>query len=380
MSLLAPRRREIDLERVRVALRAVHDPEIGQPLHELGMLGEVSARAGRVRIEVRLTTASCPLVAELRHAVVTVVAAEPGVRQVEVAFTTMGPRERAELGDRLAREATPLVSALGGGGTHVYAVASGKGGVGKSTVTANLAAALAADGRRVGVLDADVWGYSVPQLFGVRRSPVVLGELMLPVPAHGVGLMSAGFFVDEERPVVWRGPMLHKALRQFVTDTHWGGLDVLLVDLPPGTGDATLSLFEFLPDAVLLAVTTPQTTARIVATRVARMAAEVGVTVAGVIENMSASVCGGCGEHTPVFGTGGGALLAQESGAPLLGQVPLDVELRQAGDDGVPVVVAAPGSASARELTRIARSLPTPRRRLAGRALPLSVVTSSKLR
>ena len=297
------------------------------------------------------------------------------MRDVEVVFTAMAPRERAEFADRLKLAAPPLNATLGVGGPRVYAIASGKGGVGKSTVTANLAVALAAQGERVGVLDADVWGYSMPQLFGVRRNPVVLGELMLPVPAHGVGLMSTGFFVNEEQPVVWRGPMLHKALQQFVTDTYWGGLDALLVDLPPGTGDATLSLLEFLPDTVLLAVTTPQRTATVVAARVARMAAETGVPLAGVIENMTASVCGSCGEHTSVFGTGGGAQLAEEAGAPLLGQVPLDVEAREAGDRGVPVVVDAPGSASARELTRIATVLPRPQRSLAGRALPLSVVS-----
>ena len=378
MSLLAARRAEIDLDRVRTALAVVHDPEIGKPLAELGMLGEITARGGRVRVEVRLTTESCPLVEELRHAVTTVVAAEAGVRDVEVAFTSMAPRERAEFADRLKLGAPPLNATLGIGGTKVYAVASGKGGVGKSTVTANLAAALAASGHRVGVLDADVWGYSMPQLFGVRRSPFVLGDLMMPVPAHGVALMSMGFFVNEEQPVIWRGPMLHKALLQFITDTYWGRLDALFVDLPPGTGDATLSLFEFLPDATLLVVTTPQTTARVVAARVARMAAEVGVPVAGVIENMSAAVCDGCGEQTPIFGSGGGAQLAEETGAPLLGRIPLDMELRRAGDDGVPVVLAAPGCASARELTRIADTLPRPRRKLAGRALPLSVVSTAR--
>ena len=232
MNLLAPRRPEIDLDRVRAALGAVHDPEIGKPLIELGMLGEITARSGRVRVQVRLTTGSCPLVEELRQAVSSVVSAEAGVRDVEVVFTAMTPRDRAEFADRLKLGATPLNSTLGIGGTRVYAVASGKGGVGKSTVTANLAAALAAGGHRVGVLDADVWGYSMPQLFGVRRSPVVLGDLMMPVPAHGVGLMSMGFFVNEEQPVIWRGPMLHKALQQFVTDTYWGDIDTLLVDLP----------------------------------------------------------------------------------------------------------------------------------------------------
>lgn len=376
MSLLTDRRSGADLDGVRAALDAVRDPELGLPLAELGMIGEVSARRGRVHVEVRLTTQNCPLVQDLRQAVTATVSGLEGVRGVEVTFTTMPPRERAELADRLRATAPPLTGALGVGGTRIYAVASGKGGVGKSTVTANLAAALAAEGKSVGVLDADVWGYSIPQLFGVRRTPVVLGEMMLPVPAHGVGIMSTGFFVEEHQPVVWRGPMLHKALHQFVTDTYWGQLDALLVDLPPGTGDATLSLLEFLPDTTLLAVTTPQTTARVVAARVARMAAETGVALAGVIENMSGAACAGCGERTAIFGSGGGALLAQEAGAPLLGQVPLDAELREAGDAGVPVVVAAPESASARELARIAQTLPTPRRKLAGRALPLSVVSA----
>lgn len=374
MSLLAGRSADVDTDRIRRALGDVHDPEIGRPLAELGMLGEVTQRRGRVRVEVRLTTEECPLVAELRHAVTTTVAGIDGVRDVEVEFTSLSARERVELAERLRAEAPPLTGGLGPGGPAIYAVVSGKGGVGKSTVTANLAAALSARGRRVGVLDADVWGYSMPQLFGVRRNPIVLGEQMLPVPAHGVGVMSIGFFVNEEQPVVWRGPMLHKALQQFVNDTYWGALDTLLIDMPPGTGDATLSLLEFLPDTTLLAVTTPQATARIVATRVARMAAESGVPIAGVVENMSSAVCAQCGEHSTVFGSGGGAQLADEADAPLLGQVPLDVELREAGDRGVPVVVESPDSASARELTRIAGVLPTPRRSLVGRSLPLSVV------
>jgi ATP-binding protein involved in chromosome partitioning len=372
--LLAGRWAGPDLDLVRGAVGAVLDPELGLPLGELGMIGEITAeRRGRTRVQLRLTTESCPLVAEL-HAAVSTAAARTGARDVEVETVTMPARERAELAERLKGSAPPLTGALGVGGTRVYAVASGKGGVGKSTVTANLAAALAASGQRVGVLDADVWGYSMPQLFGVRRSPVVLGEIMLPVPAHGVSIMSIGFFVTEERPVVWRGPMLHKALQQFVTDTYWGRLDALFVDLPPGTGDATLSVLQLLPDTALLAVTTPQATAWVVASRVARMAAETGTPLAGVIENMSAAVCGGCDQETMIFGSGGGAQLAKEAGAPLLGQVPLDLPALEAGERGVPVVVGAPESRSARELARIASALPTPARILAGRALPLSVV------
>jgi len=364
-----------DPARVRAAVAAVLDPEIGRPLGELGMIGASSiGRGGQVRLQLRLTTESCPLAGELRTAVVVAARAVEGVREVDVEIATMTARERAELAEQLKRSTTPLTGALGIGGTQVYAVASGKGGVGKSTVTANLAAALAATGKRVGVLDADVWGYSIPYLFGVRRTPVVLGEMMLPVPAHGVSLMSIGFFVTENQPVVWRGPMLHKALQQFITDTYWGTLDALFVDLPPGTGDATLSLLQLLPDTTLLAVTTPQATARVVASRVAKMAAETGVPVAGVIENMSVAECAECGCHTAIFGTGGGQQLAEEAEAPLLGQVPLDLALRDAADRGTPVVIDAPWASSARELTRITATLPTPRRKLAGQSLPLAVV------
>lgn len=368
-------RHGVDADAVRAALDPVRDPELGRSLAELGMVGEIDVRGGRVRVDVRLTTEGCPFTDAMRHAITDAAAGVDGVRQVDVSFSTMTPRERSELGERLRRDTAPLQGSFGSPGPRVYAVASGKGGVGKSTVTANLATALAATGQRVGLLDADVWGYSVPQLFGVRRSPIVLGEMMLPVLAHGVALMSVGFFVSEDQPVVWRGPMLHKALSQFVTDTCWGSLDALFVDLPPGTGDAALSLLELLPDTTLLAVTTPQDSARVVATRVARMAAENGTPVAGVIENMSASICGSCGEGTAVFGSGGGALLAEQTGAPLLGEVPLDLALREAGDRGVPVVAGAPDAASARELARIAAALPEPpRRSIAGRALPLSVV------
>jgi ATP-binding protein involved in chromosome partitioning len=255
----------------------------------------------------------------------------------------------------------------------VYAIASGKGGVGKSTVTANLAVALAQQGKRVGILDADVWGYSIPQLFGVRRAPVALKGLMLPVEAHGVSLMSVGFFVKDEEPVVWRGPMLHKAIEQFLGDVHWGDLDTLLIDLPPGTGDVTISLLDLVPDAALIAVTTPQPAAQTVAERVGRMARNARMPVAGVVENMSTLVCGSCRETTALFGSGGGQRLATAIDAPLLGRIPLDIELRAAGDAGVPAVVSSPQARSVRELRHIAAGLPVVRRSLVGRPLPLSV-------
>ena len=378
MSLLSRRRPpvEVDLAAVHAALAAVEDPELHLPLAEAGMVGDVAAdRSGLVRVTVRLTTPSCPLKDTLARDVTEAVRAVAGVDRVEVDFAAMSESERLRLASRLRGSHSDGGHPFGvDSSTQVYAVASGKGGVGKSTVTANLAVALAQQGKRVGVLDADVWGYSIPQLFGVRRSPVALKGLMLPVEAHGVALMSVGFFVKDEEPVVWRGPMLHKAIEQFLGDVHWGGLDALLIDLPPGTGDVTMSLLELVPDAALVAVTTPQPAARTVAERVGRMARNARMPVAGVVENMSALVCGSCHESTALFGSGGGERLARAIDAPLLGQVPLDIELREAGDAGVPAMVASPQAHSVEELRRIAATLPVVRRSLVGRSLPLSVV------
>ncbi len=378
MALLSRRRpaAEVDPAAVHSALDRVEDPELHLPLAEAGMLGEVDVdRSGRVRVTVRLTTPSCPLKDTLARDVTAAVGTVAGVERVEVDFAAMSESERMRLASQLRGSRPEGAHAFGiDSSTQVYAVASGKGGVGKSTVTANLAVALAQQGKRVGVLDADVWGYSVPQLFGVRRAPVALKGLMLPVEAHGVSLMSVGFFVQDEEPVVWRGPMLHKAIEQFLGDVHWGDLDALLIDLPPGTGDVTMSLLELVPDAALVAVTTPQPAARTVAERVGRMARNARMPVAGVVENMSALVCGSCHESTALFGSGGGARLAEAIDAPLLGQVPLDVELREAGDAGVPAVVSSPQAHSVQELRRIAAALPVVRRSIVGRSLPLSVV------
>ncbi|MGQ0464947.1 MAG: Mrp/NBP35 family ATP-binding protein [Sporichthyaceae bacterium] len=367
-------RADVDHEALRAALGAVLDPEIGRPLAELGMLGDVVVdRRGRADVTVRLTVASCPLKDEFRSRVVAAATGVAGVQDVDVRFGELDPRERAELAGRL-RAGNPNLTGGMGEGTRIYAVASGKGGVGKSSVTANLAAALASGGASVGVIDADVWGYSIPGLFGVRRSPVVVGGLMMPVRAHGVSLMSTGFLVPDGAPVVWRGPMLHKALEQFLVDVHWGSLDVLLLDLPPGTGDIQLSLLELVPDAALLAVTTPQRAAADVAQRVVAMARDASMPIAGVVENMSALACAHCGEHTDLFGSGGGEQLAQAASAPLLGQIPLDRALRVAGDAGMPVVLAEPDAHSARALRDVAGALPVVRRPLVGRALPLTVV------
>ena len=375
MSLLR-NRIPVDVEALRVAVGAVQDPDIHRPLAELGMLRAVSVgRGGRVELEVALTTPDGP-VDQLRDAITAAVAAIPGATGVELRLGVLSDSERMHVAQLLQAQLPPAdpVTGARSPARRVFAVASGKGGVGKSSVTANIAVALAAAGQRVGVLDADVWGYSVPHLFGVRRSPVALKGVMLPVEAYGVKLMSTGFFVDDEEPVVWRGPMLHKALEQFIADVHWGELDVLLCDLPPGTGDITLSLLELLPEAALLAVTTPQPAAQTVAARVGKMTRDMRMPIAGVVENMSALVCDGCGAPTPLFGAGGGQRLADQLGTTLLGRVPLDLALREAGDAGKPVVLADPTAVSAMELSRIAATLPAVRRSLAGLALPLSVV------
>jgi len=369
-------REAIDEAAVRAALAGVEDPELHLPLQEAGMLGNLEIRRdGTVRVTVRLTTPACPLKDTLTTDVTSAVSPVPGVERVEVTFTSMSDSERLDLARRLRGARPEGAHPFGlGSSTQVYAIASGKGGVGKSTITANLAVALAQQGKRVGILDADVWGYSIPHLFGVRRAPVALKGLMLPVDAHGVSLMSVGFFVTDDEPVVWRGPMLHKAIEQFLTDVHWGDLDVLLVDLPPGTGDVTISLLELLPDAAVIVVTTPQPAARTVAERVGRMARNSRMPVAGVIENMSALACGSCHETTALFGSGGGQQLAHTLDTPLLGQVPLDIELREGSDIGVPASLTSPEAASVQELRRIAAALPVVRRSLVGRKLPLSVV------
>ncbi|MBA2774093.1 MAG: Mrp/NBP35 family ATP-binding protein [Nocardioidaceae bacterium] len=357
---------------VEAAVGAVVDPQLTMPLTQLGMVEQVTVpRRGPIRVLLRTIAADCPqqplLTSLVEQAVGTV---DPG-REVAVEVSVMDARARTAVGQllRSRAERSRLTSRR-----QVYAVASGKGGVGKSTVTANLAVALAAQGQRVGVLDADVWGYSLPRLFGVRYAPVAVAGMMLPVLAQGLQLMSVGFFLPADEPVLWRGPMLHKAIEQFVHDVAWGDLDVLLVDLPPGTGDVQMSLLEQLPDAAFVVVTTPQAAAVDVAARVGRMALDARLPIAGVVENMAGVACRGCGEINHVFGSDGGAELAGRLGAPLLGSVPLDAAARASGDAGVPVVTSTPDSPAAVALAAIAHTLPVVRRSLVGRSLPLSVV------
>ena len=360
------------LARVRAAVGELTEPTLGHTLDELGMIGDVTAASNDVRVVVRIASSAMPGQDELRAGVRDAVLGVAAV-SVDVELEAMAEADRMQVA-RVLKAAPGLVSL--GARTRVYAIASGKGGVGKSVVTANLAAALAATGLRVGLIDADVWGYSVPQLFGVREAPVAIKGTMLPVRAHGVDLMSVGFFVDDAQPVVWRGPMLHKALEQFVGDVYWGELDVLLLDLPPGTGDVPMSLIELLPDVQLVLVTTPQAAVAAVAGRVAAMAKDSRVPVSAVVENMSSVSCAGCGTDTPLFAGDAGRTLAEDLDVPLLGQIPIDPVLMECADAGVPVVNERPDSPAATELNRIATTLPHEEPTLAHRSLPLFVQSS----
>jgi ATP-binding protein involved in chromosome partitioning len=339
------------------SLTAVIDPELRENIVELGMVRSIDiADDGAVAITISLTTAGCPIRNHFQTAVVKA-AQEAGAMKVSVAFDVLSDTEKGALQKKLGRGGSLPTGALAQV-QNVICIGSGKGGVGKSTLTANLAAALAADGKKVGILDADVWGYSIPRMFGLGgdRPPVSPERKILPLESHGVKIMSIGFFVQEDSAVVWRGPMLHKALTQFLEDVDWGELDFLLVDLPPGTGDVSMTLAQLLPDAKFLLVTTPQPTAQKVARRAAEMAHKVSLEVAGVIENMSVFTTPS-GERFPIFGEGGGQELADELDVPLLGKVPLTMPLREQADAGSPLVATDPDDAAAQAIRSAARGL-----------------------
>jgi ATP-binding protein involved in chromosome partitioning len=360
-------------EEVRQALRNVLDPEIGKPIEDIGMLKDIEVDGDRVRVYVLLTIDGCPLRDRITSDVTNAVAPLPGVEHVEVILGSMSEQQRGALVTQLrgGRPEAPVF--FTDGRTTVIAVASGKGGVGKSSVTVNLACALAAEGHRVGLVDVDVWGFSVPRMIGVSGQPVGFDNMIMPLEAHGVKVISMGFFVKEEQPVIWRGPMLHKAVQQFLGDVYWGDLDFLLLDLPPGTGDVSLSMAQFLPGAQMVVVTTPQDAARKVAERAGKMAAQTHLKCIGVIENMSYFVCPHCGEETPIFGEGGGQLAADTLGVPLLGRVPLQQTLREGGDEGRPVVVSEPESPAGRALLGAARELAKVSRSIVGKPLRLGM-------
>ena len=367
---------------VRAALTGVLDPEIRRPITDLGMVRAVVVDGGRVVVGVDLTVEGCPLKDTLRRDVTAAVRAVEGVTDVSVELGVMSAEQRADLRTQLRGGAAEpeIPFAQPGSLTKVISIASGKGGVGKSSVTANLAVAMAASGLRVGVIDADIYGFSLPRMLGVDRAPTRVDDMLLPPIAFGVKVVSIGMFVPPGQPVVWRGPMLHRALQQFLSDVFWGDLDVLLLDLPPGTGDVAISVAQLLPGSEIVVVTTPQVAAAEVAERAGAVAVQTRQKVVGVVENM-AWLEQSDGSRLEVFGAGGGARVAEGlsrlvgSDVPLLGQVPLDIRLREAGDAGTPVVLAAPDAPAARALTAVAAALTAAPRGLAGRPLPLTPVS-----
>ncbi len=374
----------IDQSQLEAALNAVVEPELGLPLGDIGLLREVKTRRRRVRIELALPVAAWPGSDELADEVHRVALAVPGVDEIEFDLTVMTDHERAALRGVLRKSMLGAAAlddegdegddghghaghAHGGGGaaaaflepdaaTRVIGVSSGKGGVGKSTVTVNLAIALAKAGYSVGLLDADVYGFSVPKMLGTDHDPIILGDVVIPTSAHGVKCLSMGYFVPDDQPVIWRGPMLHKAIQQFLTDAFWGEPDFVLIDMPPGTGDVALTLAEVMPRAEIIVVTTPQAAAQRVAQRSAFAARRLKLSVRGVVENMS-WFTGNDGHRYELFGAGGGDTLAADLGVPLLGKVPLVQAVREGADEGRPIVTDEPDSETAQAFIAIANRL-----------------------
>src|SRR5215208_2099846 len=345
-------------EQILESLRVVVDPELRQDIVTLGMVRSIKVSdGGVVDVTVSLTTPGCPIRSHFQTSVATAARGVEGVTHVNVAFDVLSDQEKAGLQQKLGRPGGLPEGALAEV-ANVICVGSGKGGVGKSSLTVNLAAALSAEGKRVGVLDADVWGYSIPRMLGVggERPKVNADRKILPLESHGLKVMSIGFFVKEDEAVVWRGPMLHKALTQFLEDVAWGAIDYLLIDLPPGTGDVSMTLAQLLPQAQFLIVTTPQAAAQKVARRSAEMADKVKLEIAGVIENMSGFTTPG-GERFPIFGEGGGQALADELDVPLLGSVPLTMPLREQADAGVPLAAVNPDDPAAQAIHQAARGI-----------------------
>jgi ATP-binding protein involved in chromosome partitioning len=341
-------------EQITEALSKVIDPELKRPVTELDMVREVRVEAGNVAVTIALTVAGCPLRSSFENQVQEHLLPLPGVESVSLEFDVMSPDERAALTQKLRGSVTGRSKGLSlDASTRVLAVASGKGGVGKSTLSVNLAAAFERHGLRTGILDADVYGHSIPHMLGVSQRPVVVDKMIVPPVRGDLKLMSIGFFLEENAPVMWRGPMLHRALEQFLSDVHWGELDMLVVDMPPGTGDVSISLGQLLPRAEAVVVTTPQPAAQQVAVRAAQMAQKTGMRLIGAVENMSFLV----GSGQEVFGSGGGEALAQAIEAPLLASIPLDPRLRECADEGEPLVWAEPENETARTITELAAAI-----------------------
>jgi ATP-binding protein involved in chromosome partitioning len=369
-------------EQVTQALSGVNDPEIRRPITELGMVKNVEvAPDGVVRVEVWLTVAGCPLRDTITREVTAAVSALAGVSRVAVELDVMSEEQRRNLQTSLrgGKPEREIPFANPASLTKVYAVASGKGGVGKSSVTVNLAAALAAAGQKVGLLDADIYGHSIPRMLGVTGRPTQVEQMIMPPSAHGVRAISSGMLKKGNEPLPLRGPILHRLLQQFLADVYWGDLDVLLLDLPPGTGDVAISAAHLVPGSELIVVTTPQLASAEVAERAGSLAAQLHQRIVGVIENMAFLPCPHCGERVEVFGSGGGAAVADTlsrvvgAQVPVLGEIPVDVRLREAGDTGIPLVLSHPESPAAQELIKIAGMLANRSRSLAGRPLGLTL-------
>jgi ATP-binding protein involved in chromosome partitioning len=365
---------------VRAALQEVLDPEIRKPITDLGMVESVAVGAdGAVSVSVLLTVPGCPMKEQLTRDVTAAVSRVADVTAVDVQLGVMTDAQRTELRTKLRGDApvNEIPFAQPGSRTRVYAVASGKGGVGKSSVTVNLAAALARKGLAVGVVDADIYGFSVPRMLGATGKPTQVEKMIMPPVAHDVKVISIGMFTPGNSAVVWRGPMLHRALQQFLADVFWGDLDVLLMDLPPGTGDIAISVAQLVPSAELLVVTTPQLAAREVAERAGSIALQTHQQIVGVVENMSWLELPD-GSRMELFGSGGGQAVADSLAAltgtrvPLLGQIPIDQTVREGGDDGMPVVLGAPASPAAIALAGVADALAARQRSLVGRSLGLT--------
>jgi len=336
---------ELTRERVLEALRPVQDPELHRSLVDLGMIKEVTIEGASVRVQVELTTPACPLRERIREDVERAVRALPGVQTVEVGFSS---RVRAAGTGLPDRQPIPGVK-------NTIAVASGKGGVGKSTVAVNLAVALAQEGATVGLLDADVYGPSIPLMLGAEEQPGLVDNKIIPGRAYGIAVMSVGYILDPEKALIWRGPLVSQLIRQFLSDVQWGDLDYLVIDLPPGTGDVQLTLVQTIPLSGAIIVTTPQDVALADAIKGLQMFREVKTPVLGIVENMSYFVCPHCGHVAEIFGSGGGERVANKYGVPLLGQIPIDQAVREGGDRGVPVVVGQPGSSTAQAFREAAR-------------------------
>jgi ATP-binding protein involved in chromosome partitioning len=363
-------------EQVIDVLATVMDPEIHRPITELDMVKNVTIDGPNVIVEVLLTVAGCPMKDRLQRDVTAAVSKLEGVQHVEVPLGVMTEEQRQAMVARLRsgqpqQQERPIAFWQEGSDTRAILVASGKGGVGKSSVTANLGVALAQQGFKVGIVDVDVYGFSQPRMLGAAGRPTAFDGMALPLEAHGVRVISMGFLVPDEQPMIWRGPMLHKIVQQFLADVYWGDVEYVLIDMPPGTGDVSISIAQYLPGAEMLIVTTPQEAASKVAARAGKMTEQVDLRVLGIVENMSYFQCPSCGEKHRIFGEGGGKTLADQLGVPLLGEIPIDERLREGADEGKPVVVTDPDSEAARAIIDIAKQIAKTGPSLKGKRLPV---------